>query len=121
MRYSELSARLVGLLVAVAGAVVTWRGLLATAADGAPGIELLARGTVTGLVGVVGLVFIAAGFAVLVDRGRSLAVSVGGLGIAVAVVLLSIGAGSTAGVLGVGVIALTLLLSGASIGGPAGE
>ncbi|MFD1598576.1 hypothetical protein [Halobellus rarus] len=119
MSPSEFLTRLVGLLVAVAGGVLAWGGFLVPVA-GARGVDLLARGAVADIVvagGFAGIAFVAAGVAVLIDRGRALAVSVGGVVLVAAVVLLVVGTDSTTSVLGVGVVALGLLFAGASPGG----
>jgi hypothetical protein len=109
-------ARLVGLLVAVAGGVLAWAGLLAPTA-GAPGVELLARGDPGTVVGIVGVALLLAGVAVLVDRGRSIAVSIGGIALVAAVVLVAVGSHPPASALGIGAVAVAVLLAGASIGG----
>ncbi|WP_435183966.1 hypothetical protein [Halobellus sp. EA9] len=119
MTPAELLARLVGLLVAAAGAALAWGGLFAPIA-GTRGVDLLARGAVANLVvagGLAGLGFLAAGLAVVVDRGRPLAVSVGGLVLVAVVALLAVGTDSSQAVLGVGVVAAATLLAGASIEG----
>ncbi|MFA1609668.1 hypothetical protein [Halobellus rubicundus] len=119
MTPAELLARLVGLLVAAAGAALAYGGLLVPIA-GAPGVAPLARGAVANLVvagGLAGLGFLAAGLAVVVDRGRPLAVSVGGLVLVAVVALLAVGTDSSQTVLGVGVVAAATLLAGASIEG----
>jgi len=145
MTPADLFARLVGLVVAVAGGVLAWGGLLVPLAslDGARGVDLLARGAVANVAAaaaLAGVGFVIAGVAVLVDRGRSVAVSVGGAVLVATVVLLAlgidsgfgasapVGGGGTAGVigvdgagvfaaLGVGALALAVVLAGASIGG----
>jgi hypothetical protein len=121
MSPSEFLARIVGLLVAVAGVVLAWGGFFVPTA-GASGLDLLARGAVANIVvagGVTGVGFVVAGVAVVLDRGRSLAVTVGGVVLVVALGLLAVGTNSTGSVLGVGGVALVLLLTGASIGGRA--
>jgi len=121
MSPADLLARLAGLLVAAVGGVLVWGGLFVPTA-GAPGIALLARGAVLNVVvagGVAGVAFVLAGLAVLVDRGRALAVSVGGIVLVAAVALLAVGTNSTQSVLGVGAAALVLLLAGSSVGGGA--
>ncbi|RLM56706.1 hypothetical protein DVK02_09450 [Halobellus sp. Atlit-31R] len=118
MSPAEFLVRLAGLLVAVVGAALALGGFLVPTA-GAPGAALLARGTVVHIVvagGVAGLGLLVAGLAVLVDRGRALAVSVGGLVAVAAVVALAVGTNSTGSVLGVGGVALALVLAGSSIG-----
>jgi len=119
MSPAEFLARLTGLLVVVAGVVLAWGGFLVPT-GGASGIALLARGTTTNLVvagGVTGLGLLVAGLAILLDRGRSIAVSVGGVVLVAAVVLLALGTNSPQSVLGVGVVALVVLFAGVSIGG----
>ena len=119
MRYTDLAARLTGLVVAVAGAALVGRGLLVAPPSGFPGIGVVGPASLTpAVVGTVavGAAFAIAGLAVLVGRGRALAVSVGGALTVAAVVGLAIGAGSPAGVLAVAVVSLALLLSGASVG-----
>jgi len=120
MSPSEFLTRLTGLLVAVAGGVLAWGGFLVPVA-GARGVDLIARGAVANTVvagGFAGIAFVAAGVAVLIDRGRALAVSVGGGVLVTVAVLLAVGTQSTQGVLGVGVVAIGLMLAGASVGGP---
>ncbi|WP_256288578.1 hypothetical protein [Halobellus inordinatus] len=118
MSPADLLARLAGLSVAVVGGVLVLGGFFVPTA-GAPGIALLARGAVLNVVvagGVAGVAFVLAGLAVLVDRGRALAVSVGGVVLVAAVALLAVGTNSTQSVLGVGLVALVLLLVGSSVG-----
>ncbi|MFB6089636.1 MAG: hypothetical protein ABEJ97_01135 [Halobellus sp.] len=118
MTPTEAASRLVGLLVALAGAALAWGGLFAPIA-GTRGVDLLARGAVVNppvLVGAVGVALVLAGLAVLLDRGRPLAVSVGGLVLVAVVALLVIGAGATPEVVGLGAVAVAALLAGASIG-----
>ncbi|MFC6873959.1 hypothetical protein [Halobellus marinus] len=111
----ELAARLIGLLVALAGGVLAWAGLRAfTAAF--RGVELFARGDVGTVVGAVGVGLLLAGVAVLVDRGRSVAVSVGGAALVAAVLLVVIDTPATVSVLGMGAVSAAALLAGASIG-----
>ncbi|WP_256546095.1 hypothetical protein [Halobellus inordinatus] len=121
MSPADLLARLAGLLVAVVGGVLVLGGFFVPTA-GAPGIALLARGAVLNVVvagGVAGVAFVLAGLGVLVDRGRALAVSVGGVVLVAAVALLAVGTNSTQSVLGVGLVALVLLLVGSSVGSDA--
>ncbi|QCC46419.1 hypothetical protein [Halobellus limi] len=118
MSPSVFLTRLVGLLVAVAGGVLAWGGFLVPVA-GARGVDLLARGAVANVVvagGIAGIAFVVAGLAVLIDRGRGFAVSVGGSVLVAAVFLLAVGTDSTSSVLGVAVVALGLLFAGASVG-----
>lgn len=118
MSPADLLARLAGLFVAVVGGVLVLGGFFVPTA-GAPGIALLARGAVLNVVvagGVAGVAFVLAGLGVLVDRGRALAVSVGGIVLVAAVALLAVGTNSTQSVLGVGLVALVLLLVGSSVG-----
>ncbi|RLM90981.1 hypothetical protein D3D02_04270 [Halobellus sp. Atlit-38R] len=118
MSPADLLARLAGLLVAVVGGVLVLGGFFVPTA-GAPGIALLARGAILNVVvagGAAGVAFLLAGLAVLVDRGRALAVSVGGIVLVAAVALLAVGTNSTQSVLGVGLVALVLLLAGSSVG-----
>lgn len=119
MSPSEFLTRLVGLLVAVAGGVLAWGGFLVPVA-GARGVDLIARGAVANIVvagGFAGIAFVAAGVAVLIDRGRALAVSVGGVVLVAAVVLLVVGTDSTTSVLGAAAVAIGALFAGASVGG----
>ena len=119
MRYTDLAARLTGLAVAVAGAALVGRGLLVAPLSEIPGIGVVGPASVTPtIVGTiaVGAAFAVAGLAVLVGRGRALAVSVGGALTVAAVVGLAVEAGSPAGVLAVAAVSLALLLSGASVG-----
>jgi len=118
MSPADLLVRLAGLLVAAVGGVLVLGGFVVPTA-GAPGIALLARGAVLNVVvagGVAGVAFVLAGLAVLVDRGRALAVSVGGIVLVAAVALLAVGTNSTQSVLGVGLVALVLLFAGSSVG-----
>ena len=118
MSPTDFLARLTGLLVVVAGVVLVWGGLLVPT-GGAPGIGLLARGAIPNLsvaAGITGIGFLVAGLAVLIGRGRSIAVSVGGVVLVAAVALLAVGTNSAQSVLGVGVVALVLLFAGSSIG-----
>lgn len=119
MRYADFSARLTGLLVAVAGVALVGRGLLVAPPEGVRGVGIVGPAGLTPLraaVAAAGVAFVIAGLAVVIGRGRALAVSVGSLAIVATVVGLAVGIGSPAGVLGVGVAALTLLLSGAWAG-----
>jgi len=118
MSPAEFLARLTGLLVVVAGVVLAWGGFLVPT-GGASGIALLARGAIANLsvaAGITGIGFLVAGLAVLIGRGRSIAVSVGGVVLVAAVALLAVGTNSPQSVLGVGVVALVLLFAGSSIG-----
>ena len=137
MTPADLLARLVGLVIAVAGGVLAWGGLLVPLAslDGARGVDLLVLGAVANVAvaaALVGFGLAIAGLAALVNWGRSVAVSVGGLVLVAVVVVLALGvdtgfdapgpgADPTVGVfvaLGVGVLALCAVLAGAAIDGP---
>ena len=119
MQYTDFSARLTGLLVAVTGAALVGRGLLVAPPEGFLGIGVVGPTGLTPLrtaAAAAGIAFVIAGLAVGVGRGRALAVSVGSLAVAATIVSLAVGSGSPTGVLGVGVAALALLLSGAWTG-----
>jgi len=119
MRYVDLLARFTGLAVAAAGAALAGRGLLVAPPAGVSGIGIVGPAGLTPLrvaAAVAGIAFVVAGLGVLAGRGRSVAVSVGGVLVAAVVVGRATGVGSSAGVLGVGAVALALLLSGASAG-----
>ncbi|WP_144904895.1 hypothetical protein [Halobellus captivus] len=133
MSPADLLARLVGLAVAIAGGALAWVSLFAPLAfrDGARGVDLLASGAVVSVASagaLVGAVFVLGGVAVLLGRGRSLAVSVGGVVLVCVVAVLALGvdgalgqpvaAGGVGnvGILGVGIVALGLLFAGAWIG-----
>jgi len=116
MTPTDAASRLAGLLVAAAGAVLVWDAL-ATPAAGLGLVPLAPGGIATppALVAAVGVAFVLAGLAALLDRARWLAVSVGGLALAAVVALLVAGGDSPPVVLGVGVVAVATLLAGASI------
>jgi hypothetical protein len=117
MRYTDFVARLTGLAVTAAGATLLGRGLLVAPPGGVSRIGVVGPASVTLAVvgtGAIGAAFVIAGLAVLVGRGRALAVSVGGALTVAAVVGLAVGAGSPAGVLAVTAVSLALLFSGAA-------
>ncbi|WP_336024102.1 hypothetical protein [Halobellus salinisoli] len=133
MSPADFLARLVGFAGALAGGALVWGGLFVplAVADGARGVDLLARGAVANVAvagAVVGIGFLIAGLAVLVDRGRTVAVSVGGVVLVAVAALLAFGvdvgvgtptaAGDVGvfGALGVGTVGLALVLAGARIG-----
>jgi hypothetical protein len=119
MRYTGLGARLTGLVVAVVGAVLVGRGLLVAPPAGSPGIGVVGGAALTPAVGgtaAAGVALVVAGLAVLVGRGRAVAVSVGAAVVVAVVVALAIGVGSPLAALGLGSVAVALLLSGASTG-----
>ncbi|WP_049985632.1 hypothetical protein [Halobellus rufus] len=133
MTPADLLSRLVGLAAGLAGVVLAWVGLFVPLAvvDGARGVDLLARGAVANVAvagAVVGIGFLLAGSAVALDRGRTLAVSVGGVALAAVAALLAVGVDpgtvpptaadgvGVFGALGVGTVALALVLAGARIG-----
>ncbi|MFB6250541.1 MAG: hypothetical protein ABEI27_02445 [Halobellus sp.] len=115
MSPTDLVARFVGLLIAVAGGFLAWSGLLAPT-TGAPDVELLARGDVGTVVGILGVAFVLAGAAVFVDRGRPIVVSVGGVALVVAVGLIAVGSHTPVNALGIGTVAAAAFLAGASVG-----
>ncbi|MGQ4556349.1 hypothetical protein [Halobellus sp. GM3] len=119
MTPAELLARLTGLAVAIAGVALVWGGFFVPTA-GAPGFALLARGVLIDIVvaaGFVGIGFLLAGLAVFVGRGRSLAVTVGGVVLVAAVALVALGTSSTQSVLAVSLLAFALFFAGASVDG----
>jgi hypothetical protein len=122
MRYADFLARLTGLCVAVAGAALAGRELLFQVPGDIRGVGVVAPGALAdpaaATVGV-GAAFVVAGLAVLVGWGRAAAVSVGGAAAVIAVASLAVGVGSVIVVLSVGVVALALVLAGASTGGHA--
>ena len=119
MRYTDFVARLTGLAIAAAGAALVGRGLLVAPPNGVPGLGVVGPAAITlAVVGTVGVgaAFVIAGLAVLVGRGRALAVSVGSILIVAAIVGLAAGAGSPVGVLAIAAVSLALLFSGAATG-----
>ena len=120
MRYADVLARITGLCVAVAGAALAGRELLVEAPGDIRGVGVVAPGALSepavATLGV-GAAFVVAGTAVFAGRGRSVAVSVGGVAAVLTVASLAVGVGSAAATLAVGAVALALVLAGASTGG----
>ncbi|ELZ31153.1 hypothetical protein C474_09969 [Halogeometricum pallidum JCM 14848] len=123
MSLARLLGRLGGLLAAAVGAFVAYYGLLVGSVTVPRGLDALLAGEVNVFVviGLTGVVVALVGLAVAAGRGRSWAITVGTLLVAVAALGLVLYAFSPLVVAVTGVVGFLLFFSGASLNGPRGD
>ena len=123
MSFARLIGRLGGLVAAAVGAFVAYYGLVIGSATVPRGLDALLAGEINVfvVVGLTGVVVALTGLAVAAGRGRSWAITVGTLLVAVTALGLVLYALSPLVVLVAGVLGLLLFFSGASLNGPRGD
>ncbi|MDS0297202.1 hypothetical protein NDI76_00410 [Halogeometricum sp. S1BR25-6] len=123
MSFARLFGRLGGLVAAAVGAFVAYYGLLVGSATVPRGLDALLVGEINVfvVVGLAGAVVALVGLALVAGRGRSWAITVGTLLVAVAALGLVLYAFSPLVVVIAGVVGLLLFFSGASLNGPRGD